>query len=429
VSSESVAIVAEELGVDAEAVLSQVAGEVEYKLRLLVQDAAKFMQRSRRQRMMPRDVENALRVRGWPSIHGFGISDADKFKFLHNQGVFFLEEEDVELGKVLDDSDKVFLPRKVPLRPSFGIHWLAVDGVQPSVVENPHLHQPAAGLSEGASELSSAPGKHLLSKELQVYYDKVVFAVVDAALGNRGAAESVYASLSLDPGLQPLMPYLSKFIFDQVNKSLNNLSLLQSVMRLARCVLVNPSLNKELYLHQLMPPILTCMVHRKLCASPFLDHWALRSFAATLIPLIYSQYGETYKDIQPRVTRTLRDALLARDKPMTTQFGAIVGLAAMGPLTVQAVLLPVLKMLLLRYTKVVLETSSALKRNEAQHCIGALQAALGSYLRAAASPTLAKAILLEEHMKPARAVVSAAGEATLPWTPQESMSTHFALFI
>lgn len=435
VTGESVTLVAEELGVDASSVVSEVAAEVEYKLRQLVQDASKFMRRSRRKQLKTADVEHALRVRGWGSLHGFGYAEPEKFKFLQHQHLFFLEDEDVDLAKVLDDSEKLFLPTKVPLRPSFGLHWLAVDGVQPTIAENPHLLESQQDSLSAKAQVRSDPqhalAKHELSKELHIYYEKLVTAVIDTALGNRAAAESVYASLASDPGLQPLMPHLSKFVFDQVNKSLTSLALLTSVMRLARCVLVNPNLHKELYLHQLMPPILTCIVHRKLCATPFQNHWALRDFAASLVPLVCSQFGDTYKDIKPRVTKTLRDALLDKERPMTTQYGAIVGIAALGPLTVQSVLLPVLRKLLNRYNKVVAnKTTTILKRTEAHNCLGALQAAFGAYLRACASPapTLARALLLEEHYKPVRAVASAAGEATLPWTASASTS-HLNLFI
>uniref|UniRef100_A0A7S2RDG4 TAF6 C-terminal HEAT repeat domain-containing protein n=1 Tax=Mucochytrium quahogii TaxID=96639 RepID=A0A7S2RDG4_9STRA len=246
-------------------------------------------------------------------------------------------------------------------------------------------------------------------------------------------SELVYTSLAVDPGLQPLMPYLSKFIFDQVNKSLCNLPLLNSVMRLTRCILINPNLDKELYLHQMMPPILTCIVHRKLCASPFMDHWALRNFAASLIPLIYTQFGETYKDIKPRITKTLRAALLSKDRPMTTQYGAIVGISAMGPLTVQAILLPVMRKLLIRYNKVMRmnggASPSVLKCLEAQHCIGALQTAFGSFIRACSSPILSKAILLEEHLEPAQVAAAVAGEPILSWAPAENTSSELQLFI
>ncbi|GBG33736.1 Transcription initiation factor TFIID subunit 6 [Hondaea fermentalgiana] len=377
------------------------------------------------------DVENALRVRKIPVVHGFGVSKPDRFKFLQYQNLYFLEQEDVDLGRILEDSEQLFLPKKVPLRPSFGIHWLAINGVQPTIAENPHLLEGQGTAKEKVkSDPQNGIAKHVLTKELQIYYEKVVLAVVEAALGNSAAAESVYASLAVDPGLQQLMPYLAKFIFDQVNKSLSNLALLKSVMRLTRCILINPNLDKELYLHEMMPPIMTCIVHRRLCTSPFQDHWSLRDAAATLIPIVYGQYGDTYQNIKPRVQNTLRDALMRKDRPLTTQYGAIVGIAAMGPLTVQAVLLPVMAKLLRRYSKAMLRSRSILERREAQHCVGALQSAFGSYLRACASPELSKAILLEEHAEMARAVALAAGEATIPWQPHDAASSsHLFLFV
>jgi len=460
VSEQSVVAVAQELGINADAVLSQVAAAVELRLRSLVADAATFMRRSKRQRLTAGDVRCALRTRRWPQLHGFAHQENGKSRFLAADGVFFVETEDVDLEKLLRDAEEVFLPRKVPLRPSFGVHWLAIDGIQPTVAENPRLVESQQGSAE--EQLRSDPNrdivKHTLTRELQIYFEKVVLAVVDAALGNNAAVESVFASLSADPGLQQLMPFLAKFIFDQVNRSLSNLPLLKSVMRLTRCILSNPNLDKELYLHEMMPPILTCIVHRRLCMSPFEDHWALRNFAATLIPQICSQYGSIYPDIKPRISKTLREALLNSERPMTTQYGAIVGLSVMGPLTIQNVLLPVMKRLLHRYynavvaaqqhvTKYTIDSEQEvlngnakfmkdelrkylLMHLEAQNCIGAIQNALGSYLRACHSKVLQNSILLEEHMKLARAATVAAGEPCIPWHAlSPPHSTHLQLFL
>lgn len=234
------------------------------------------------------------------------------------------------------------------------------------------------------------------------------------------------------------MPYLSKFIFDQVNKSLSNLRLLQSTIRLAKCILINPNLDKEVYLHQLMPPILTCIVHRRLCSSPFEDHWSLRDFASSLIPIILVQYGELYGNLKPRITKTLHNALFGNDrKPMTTQYGAIVGIASMGPLTVQSIMLASMKKLFNRYYKTLAQASKTetdysrlvIKQLEAQNCIGALQAALGCYLRACSSPALSKAILLEEHLPTVRDATFAAGEAAIPWALDSQGPTSLDLFI
>ncbi len=54
--------------------------------------------------------------------------------------------------------------------------------------------------------------KGILSKELQLYYDKITESVFDDAKAI-GAMES----LSKDPGLQPLLPYFLQFITDNVS--------------------------------------------------------------------------------------------------------------------------------------------------------------------------------------------------------------------
>lgn len=98
-------------------------------------------------------------------------------------------------------------------------------------------------------------------------------------------------------------------------------------------------------LHQLMPPILTCLVGKNLSDNPMSNHWELRDFAATLVALIckryfpvhclfllliLDRYGTTYHTIQPRITKTLTHALQDFSKPLTTHYGAIVGIAALG---------------------------------------------------------------------------------------------------
>jgi len=273
---------------------------------------------------------------------------------------------------------------------------------------------------------------------------QVISAVLDCARGNRGAAEAVYASLAVDRGLQALMPYLSKFIFDQINKSLSNLNILLATMRLTKCILVNPNLEEESYLQQLLPPILTCIVHSKLCSSPFLDHWSLRDFSSTLIPIVFAEYGELYSHMKPRVTKTLYDALCGsktKKKALTTQYGAIVGISAMGPLSVQSVLLPLMKPLFIRYHKILAQNITeihsvekkyeimTIKRTEAQNCVGALQSALGIYLRAQSVPALSKALLLQEHLEILYGAAEAAGESVIPWTPACDRSSHLNLFI
>jgi len=181
VGEESVKLVGSELGLDVEGVCSQVAGEVEFQIRKVVEDACKFMRKGRRQRLSPGDINNALSLRG--ESFAFGYSRLDKLKWSKlNQELMFVEDEDVSLSSILDACEKVFLPSKLPLKVSYGIHWLAIDGVQPTTQENPRIYQNESKLipdstKEKSSMLSDKKdgdiASHALSRELQLYFDKV----------------------------------------------------------------------------------------------------------------------------------------------------------------------------------------------------------------------------------------------------------------
>jgi len=121
-----------------------------------------------------------------------------------------------------------------------------------------------------------------------------------------------------------------------------------------------------------MPAVLTCIVGKQLCRNPATDdHWSLRDNAATLMAAIcrYSplpqhcadpriryrlmrgrhfaafcyylrKYGDAYSTLQPRVVKTLLRAFLDPLKPLGTHYGAIQGLAALGPVVIQSFVLP-----------------------------------------------------------------------------------------
>ncbi len=118
-----------------------------------------------------------------------------------------------------------------------------------------------------------------------------------------------------------------QFIADEVIQNIKNLTVLSVLMRTANCIISNPTLQVEPYLHQLMPCILTCLVGKRLCGTPTEDHWTLRNFAAYLISTICKRYGNNYSTLQPRITKTLVRALLDPGKPLTTHYGAIVGIS------------------------------------------------------------------------------------------------------
>jgi hypothetical protein len=83
------------------------------------------------------------------------------------------------------------------------------------------------------------------------------------------------------------------------------------------------------------------------------------------------RFGSVYQSLQPRVSKTLLHAFLDPKKPLTTHYGAIVGLSKLGPNVIHLLILPNLGAYF-RLLQPVLADTSAIKQLEAQKCHDAL---------------------------------------------------------
>jgi transcription initiation factor TFIID subunit 6 len=190
---------------------------------------------------------------------------------------------------------------------------------------------------------------HELSKELQLYFDRVTATVRGGGVGPEAPVlRAALESLQTDNGIHQLVPYFVRFAQEEVATSLKNLPRLTAVIAAVRALVSNPHVHVELYLHQLMPSVVTCLVAKKLGGEPsdLDDHCLLRERAAETMALVCAKFGEQYPTIQPRITRTLVKALLDQTKPLATRYGAVVGLAALGPRVTRLLILPHLKQVL-----------------------------------------------------------------------------------
>ncbi|KAJ3001359.1 UNVERIFIED_CONTAM: hypothetical protein HDU68_006927, partial [Siphonaria sp. JEL0065] len=133
-----------------------------------------------------------------------------KFKsIVHGHSrIFYLDDEEIDLDQIINAP----LP-PVPLDVAFTSHWLAIEGVQPAIVQNPTpadirsattdstqtmsktlADQAAAAASSSANtpalvlvsasnpEMATVNGetlvKSVLSKELQMYHDKITESIM-----------------------------------------------------------------------------------------------------------------------------------------------------------------------------------------------------------------------------------------------------------
>ena len=139
-------------------------------------------------------------------------------------------------------------------------HWLAVEGVQPSIPQNPTTADsrnqelvpkgpsanPNLAAMSGNDNVTVKPlVKHVLSKELQLYFEKICSALLDES--NNEYRLAALASIRSDPGLHQLVPYFVQFIAEKVTHNLKNIFVLTQTIQLTAAMLENKSLYVDPY--------------------------------------------------------------------------------------------------------------------------------------------------------------------------------------
>lgn len=96
--------------------------------------------------------------------------------------------------------------------------------------------------------------KHILSKELQLYFEKVCSAFLDES--SEEYRTSAYSSLREDPGLHQLVPYFVQFISEKVTHSLKDIFVLTQVMHVTEALIQNKFLYVDPYVSGLLASFL-----------------------------------------------------------------------------------------------------------------------------------------------------------------------------
>ncbi len=387
------------------------AMDVEYRIHEILEQAVKFMRHSKRRTLTTTDVEKALRVLNVEPLYGYDVSRPLNFKEAlvgNGQTLYYIDDEEVDFEKLINQP----LP-KVPRSTTFTAHWLAIEGVQPAIPQNPLESEirsllpasrgaitnvlnnndsavasnnnttnghstndnSASGTSSKDTEIKPLV-KHVLSKELQLYFDKVIQALTnqedtEEALHFKQAA---LTSLRSDPGLHQLVPYFVQFISEQITHNLNNIALLSTMLEVIYSLLSNDNIFLDPYIHALMPCILTLLLAKRIGSNNDDEHFAVRDFASSLLEHVCKNYGKAYTTLKPRVTRTLLKAFLDSNKPVGTLYGAIIGLKNLGDEVIRIIILGNLQ----NWSLIVLDS---LKTDEKSLLIGTIIKALRSLIR------------------------------------------------
>ncbi|KAK3047827.1 histone H4-like TAF Taf6, SAGA complex subunit [Extremus antarcticus] len=384
---ENVIDVAESIGIASlpRDVVEHLARDVEYRMAQVLEEALKFMRHSKRTTLTTQDISQALRLLEVEPLYGYESTRPLRFgeaSIGPGQPLFYVEDEEVDFEKLINAP----LP-KVPREVSFTAHWLAVEGVQPTIPQNPtqadQRNQELSAKGPGAnSTLAAMSGndnvsvkplvKHVLSKELQLYFERTCSAIFEES--NEEYRIAALASLRTDPGLHQLVPYFVQFVADKVTHNLSTLYILTQSMLLISALLDNESLYLAPYIPSLIPSVLTCLVGKRL-GSPSQDgptsHFALRDFAASLLAIIMRKYASTSTTLKPRIARSCLKHFLDSHKPLGTHYGAILGLTMVADAeSVLSLILPNLR----AYNDGILQDAMKDdgKREQAEHVLDAI---------------------------------------------------------
>jgi len=196
------------------------------------------MRHARRTTLTTADVDLALRTLNIEPLYGHAPHAPSTFRravpFTHMASagtVWFVEDEEIDFDRVLRE-EKIVIPKGV----SWTAHWLAVEGVQPLVPENPPAvprEEPTTSASAAVNGKSSPSKqqqqqqqqanqqnqpsqlvKQVLSRELQLYYTRLTSSLLPPSTSAADIAKrtAALASLRADAGLQALLPYLVKWV-------------------------------------------------------------------------------------------------------------------------------------------------------------------------------------------------------------------------
>ncbi|WWD20037.1 hypothetical protein CI109_104510 [Kwoniella shandongensis] len=345
------------------------AGDVEYRLHLILQEAKKFMIHGKRATLLPEDVEYAMealnvepvlvppRPLPIPSFQPVTIPSTSSSSH-HPQQVYHTPDDEIDFATYLKQ------PLPAGIASSAGVkwkaHWLAVEGVQPAIPENPAPGASRAGpsRSQPASTTLRPQARAQLPQELQLYFTRLTTALVPPTPSSPETEPerhrlAALVSLRTDVAVAGILIYVIKWLSESIQKCLMApTGTIGYLVDAVEAVLENEGLFVEPYMHQLLPPLLSIILTVPLGPHPPSSSsssqpspYDIRQRAAEVLGKIAENYGRSYPGLIPRLVSTLTKALQsppfssplgAANPPAGRYEGAVLGLAALGTQAVKS---------------------------------------------------------------------------------------------
>ncbi|KAI5148670.1 transcription initiation factor TFIID subunit 6 [Enteropsectra breve] len=304
-------------------ILSQ---DIEYRLKQVCQEAAKFMHSSHRSKLSIGDVNHALESRNVEPLMGYDSQEALVFRGMPCN-IYYVPDEEIDIDEYLEKP----LP-KVPLKPYIQSHWLAIEGVQPPIQQNPVLIEKqevkleSIELYQEEAELKQQ-NKHILTKELLMYFEKILQTIYnDPQL----AAECVQN----EAGIQQLVPYFIYHFKMEIKRNLSDSDYVITVLNMYLGLIRNKYIFIDSFLQDILPTLVSCLINS-------VSGNEVREKAAEVVKTIYDAYGSKYSILAPKIIKLLQNICYDASKAPDAHYGALYCLSLFPPQAVDRNLLDV----------------------------------------------------------------------------------------
>lgn len=299
--------------------------DLEYRLKEVCQEAAKFMMASHRTKLNTNDINNALVSRNVEPLFGYDSNETLVFRGLPSN-IYYVPDEEIDLEEYLEKP----LP-KIALKPYVQSHWLAIEGIQPPIqrnpilVEKPNIKQDNLSSYQEELELKQQH-KHLLTKELSMYFDKIL-QTIDSD------PEIAIECLENESGIQQLVPYFLHHFKLEIKKKFNDENSLKTIIRMYQSILNNKYIFIDPYLHEILPSLFSCIIGKSIPEK-------IRFLSSDVIKSVYSTFGRKYKSLAPRICSFLLKCWLDTSKNEDSQYASLYCLSKLSDHVINEQIIP-----------------------------------------------------------------------------------------
>lgn len=195
------------------------------------------------------------------------------------------------------------------------------------------------------------PDSHQLSAEEQMFFMKITEGIFGY---NEQVRNETLKLLTTDYSVRYLAPYLTEFIKQSIHLNLvcSDLTLLIYSVRMSKNLISNPHVNVKLFLHDLIPAILSCALSKRISKYYYDNHWTLRDFSTYVIATICHVYGNEMNRIKQRVVNIYLQPIYNHSMSLTSLYGGLKGLSSLGEEIIKIYIIPNLYMLGKRVYKI-----------------------------------------------------------------------------